>query len=100
MSAALSEERSDLCGNPTVADCACHGGPWIYILQALEICRDEPEKVVDLLHPWDWPTILQRRDANVVTDSYASDVPIYYGMVLFVVIHNWPIRLARKSQQY
>jgi hypothetical protein len=63
MSAALSEQRSDLCGYRSNPSCGCHISPWHFCVEALGVYRDEPEKAVDLLHPWDWATILQPPDA-------------------------------------
>jgi hypothetical protein len=92
MSAALSEQRN-LCGHH--GDCTCRRAPWTVCAEALGVCRDKPEKVVDLLHPWDWTTILQRPDAAVITEE--SEAPLYYDLTLFVTLHRWPVRLLQEN---
>jgi hypothetical protein len=94
MSAALSEQR-DLCGNQEGSRCCCHERPWIFFGEALGVCRDEPEKVVDLLHPWDWATILQRPDAAVM--GVPPERPLFYDSILLDALHRWCIRLLKEN---
>jgi hypothetical protein len=88
MLAALSEQR-DLCGNRDFPQCCCHTNPWTFCGEALGVCRDEPEKVVDLLHPWDWANILQRPDAGVIKEE--SKKPVFYDSLLLDTLHRWCI---------
>jgi hypothetical protein len=97
MSAALSEERSDLCGNRDTPSCSCHTGPWTFCLEALGVSRDEPEKIVDLIHPWDWTTILQRPDADVAVIRVSSEATLHYDLILFIALHHWSTRLLQEN---
>jgi hypothetical protein len=93
MSTALSDQRKH-CNHK--AEHACHVAAWNVCTEALGVCREKPEKVVDLIHPYDWTTILQRSDAAVVTED-ASEEPLYYDSTLFVVLHRWPVRLLQEN---
>ena len=57
MSVTLSEQRN-LCGNQDRSRHCCHKSRWLFCAEALGVCRDEPDKVVNWLHPWDWATRL------------------------------------------
>jgi hypothetical protein len=70
--------------------------PWTVCAESLGVCRDKPEQVVDLIHPYDWTTILQRSDAAVITED-ASMAPLYYDLTLFVTLHRWPVRLLQED---
>jgi hypothetical protein len=94
MSAALTETRH-LCVNRL--DCVCHKGPWTVCTEALGVCRDDPEKVVDLIHPWDWTTILIRPDAAVLAEASEVEAPLHYDMILFIALHHWPVRLLQEN---
>jgi hypothetical protein len=92
MSTALSDQRKH-CEHKSLY--VCHYAPWTVCTESLGVCRDKPEKVVDLIHPFDWTTILQRADAAVLTEDL--EAPIYYDLTLFIVLHRWPVRLLQED---
>jgi hypothetical protein len=92
MSAALGDQRKH-CDHNSLA--VCYFAPWTVCAEALGVCRDKPEKVVDLIYPWDWTTILQRTDAAVLSEG--SEAPLYYDLTLFIVLHRWPVRLLQED---
>jgi hypothetical protein len=96
MSAALSDQRKH-CDHNALA--VCSFAPWTVCVEALGVCRDKPEKIVDLIHPWDWTTILQRTDAHVIPAD-DSEAPIYYDLLLFIVLHRWPVRLLQEDHNH
>jgi hypothetical protein len=93
MFTALSDQRSYCEHN---AGKVCRMAPWTVCAEALAVCRDKPEQVVDLIHPYDWTTILQRSDAAVIPRD-ASDGALYYDFTLFITLHRWPVRLLQED---
>jgi hypothetical protein len=98
MSAALSEHRSDLCGYRNNPGCGCHVSPWVFCVEALGVYRDEPEKAVDLLHPWDWVTILQPKPPGATAVTETSDVPLFLFIFLFIALCRWPIGVLKENR--
>jgi hypothetical protein len=62
---------------------------WVSLGEALGICQDEPEMVMDLLMRFDWPSIFKRSDCHI-TDNPGDRS--FWDSVLFVRLHLWPVR--------
>jgi hypothetical protein len=89
MAKALSDQRISLCGHPSQPNCSCNAAPWTMFGDALAVCRDTPRDVIDLLHPWDWTTILQRPSKDPERSTY--------NCTLFVGLRRWPVRLLQED---
>jgi len=69
--------------------------PWAALGEALGICSDSSNSVVDLLLTFPWPEILQREDAFVSILPCGSRT--HWNMVLFSCLHHWAVRLLRED---